>query len=72
MGFSETIHGAPDCPTDSINVLHQPSQSCANNMADVKSAIVNRLLTETTDMLYVADIHLQKSKKSPITTKIIL
>ena len=32
-------------PTGPINVLHQPSQSYANNMADVKSAINNTLLT---------------------------
>jgi len=43
--LSETINGAPDCPPESNNVLHQPAQSYANNMADVKSAIVNRLVT---------------------------
>jgi len=31
MSFSETPHGAPDCPPDSINVLHQPAKSYTNN-----------------------------------------
>jgi len=34
VASSETIHGAPDCTPDSITVLHQPSQSYSNNMAE--------------------------------------